>query len=228
MFSWFIHFHDIPEPNQNALDSLQALLRDVPGLHQGLIFTQAPKSLNYFFPDDGTAPTLALQLRFPDIAALESACAPTGALQSLADLPDLRNARATQQAMLDRAFPVPDPQLRTPAGELPATFLVHYFGPAENTADWLAYYIANHPKVMARFPAIRQIEINSRIDWCGSLPWPRIDHMQRNKVVFDSPSTLSAALNSPVIQEMRADFHHFPKFTGGNKHYPMLTRIVQP
>ena len=43
---------------------------------------------------------------------------------------------------------------------------------------------------MARFPGIRQIEICTRIDWCGFLPWRRVDHMQRNKVVFDSAAAL--------------------------------------
>jgi hypothetical protein len=37
---------------------------------------------------------------------------------------------------------------------------------------------------------------------------------------------LSAALASSVIREMRADFHQFPEFAGGNAHYPMLTLEV--
>ena len=76
---------------------------------------------------------------------------------------------------------------------------------------------------LARFPGVRRIEIATRIDWVGFLPYPRAEHMQRNKVVFDSPAALTAALASPVRAEMRADFHRFPPFTGVATHYPMLT-----
>jgi hypothetical protein len=47
--------------------------------------------------------------------------------------------------------------------------------------------------------------------------------MQRNKVVFDSPDALNAALASPVRHEMRADFKNFPPFSGANLHFPMIS-----
>jgi hypothetical protein len=46
--------------------------------------------------------------------------------------------------------------------------------------------------------------------------------------VFDSPGALAHALASDVIKQMRADFVTFPSFAGGNKHFPMLTRVVRP
>jgi hypothetical protein len=79
---------------------------------------------------------------------------------------------------------------------------------------------------MARFPGIRQVEVYTCIDWCGGLPCPRIAHMQRNKVVFDSPDALTAALNSPVRHEMRAAVHRVPAFTGPITQFPMTTRTV--
>jgi hypothetical protein len=81
---------------------------------------------------------------------------------------------------------------------------------------------------MKRFPGIRELEIYTRLDWCGFLPWRRVDYMQRNKVVFDDAASLNAALNSPVRDEMRIDFKQFPPFTGGNTHYPMATLTVTP
>jgi hypothetical protein len=50
--------------------------------------------------------------------------------------------------------------------------------------------------------------------------------MQRNKVVFDSPAALAAALNSPARHEMRAAFRRFPPFTGPITHFPMATTTV--
>ena len=52
--------------------------------------------------------------------------------------------------------------------------------------------------------------------------------MQRNKVVFDDGDALRAAMNSPVMQDMRADCHTLRPFTGGNRHYPMKTVAVGP
>jgi uncharacterized protein (TIGR02118 family) len=130
--------------------------------------------------------------------------------------------------MLTRHFPVPDAVFRTPAGQPHCTYLVAYEGEAADTNVWLSYYIAHHPPIMARFPGIRAIEISTRLDWCGFLPYPRVEFLQRNKVVFDSAEALTAALNSPVRHEMRADFKNFPPFSGGNTHFPMLTRTVTP
>jgi hypothetical protein len=230
---WFALFRDaagrrssVSEPDMAWLGRFIAA---TPDLQQALIFTPASTSDPYL--DDGPPPRLALQLYFDDIAPLEAAAAASGHLQGLAAqgaLPSLEGASVTQQAMLVRRFPVPDPTFRTPPGEYPCTYFVAYEGEAEDLAAWLAHYIADHPPIMARFPDIRQIEIYTCIDWCGSLPWPRVRHMQRNKVVFDSAAALTAALNSPVRHEMRAAFAGFPPFTGPVTHFPMATMAVLP
>jgi hypothetical protein len=167
---------------------------------------------------------LGLQLDFADIADLEAALAPTGHLQALASL--VPGADVAQQAMLTRRFPVRDPTFGAP--EPHCTYLVSYEGEAEDANVWLAYYIAHYRPIMARFPGIREIEIFTRIDWCGFPPFRCVNHLQRNKAVFDGPEALTAALNSPVRHEMRADFNRFPPYTGANTHFPMLTRAVRP
>ncbi|HEY2617111.1 MAG TPA: hypothetical protein VGI78_07215 [Acetobacteraceae bacterium] len=216
---WFAVFRDAPP----EVAWLSDVIATTPALQQGLIFRPSNTSDPYL--DDGPPPGLALQLYFDDIAALEAALAPGGHLQRL---DALKGVGATQQAMLVRRYPVPDPRFRTPPGALPCTYLVAYEGAAEDLPAWLAHYIADHPPIMARFPGIRQIEIYTCIDWCGGLPWPRVTHMQRNKVVFDDQAALTAALNSPVRHEMRASFGRFPPFTGPITHFPMATIVVQP
>jgi hypothetical protein len=76
---------------------------------------------------------------------------------------------------------------------------------------------------MARFPGIRQIEIYTRLDWLGALPWRRVDYMQRNKVVFDSPAALKAALNSPVRHECAPTSRPSAVYRP-NSHYPSRRR----
>jgi hypothetical protein len=214
---WFGQFPAV----QAEPDWLDEVLVATPDVRRGLIFT--PSSTRDPYLDDGPPPQLVLQLYFSDIAALETALRPQGHLQRLCAL---NLAGATQQAMLVRQFPVPDPVFRTPSGALPCTYLVAYEGIADDLPAWLAHYIDDHPPIMARFPGIRQIEIYTCIDWCGGLPCARVSHMQRNKVVFDSPAALTEALNSPVRHEMRAAFGRFPPFTGPVTHFPMATRTV--
>jgi hypothetical protein len=81
---------------------------------------------------------------------------------------------------------------------------------------------------MARFPDIREIEILTPIEWIDAMPWRRVHHMQRNRVMFDSPAALTAALTSPVRHEMRADFADFPPYEGGVFHFPFATEAVRP
>jgi hypothetical protein len=217
--SLFVLFHNPSERSPRVTDSdmacLTRFIEATPDLRQALIFTPASTSDPYL--DDGLPPQLGLQLYFDDITSLESAAAVGGHLHGLVAqgaLRSLENARVTQQAMLVRRFAVPDPTFHTPPGDFPCTYLVAYEGEAEDLTAWLGHYIADHPPIMARFPKIRQIEIYTCIDWCGSLPWPRVRHMQRNKVVFDNAAALTAALASPVRHEMRAAFVRFPPFNG--------------
>jgi hypothetical protein len=208
------------------LSWLADTIANVPGMTEALLFTPATTRDPYL--NDGQPPALALQIYFDGIESLEAALVSNGPLMALASRPSLAGLGLTQQAMLARSFPVPDPVFRTEPGAPRCTYLVAYEGAAEDLPAWLAYYIDHHPVIMAHFPGIRQIEICTRIDWCGALPWPRVDYMQRNKVVFDDPDALTAALNSPARHEMREDFAKFPPFTGPVSHFPMATRVIRP
>ncbi len=195
--------------------TLDPLLAKVPGLARALV--HRPASAHDPYLNDGAPPSLALQLYFSEIAALEAACA--GPLQALP--PFLANA--TQQTMLVRQYKVPNPAPLPPEH---CTYLVAYEGPANDLPAWHAHYLAHHPAIMARFPAIREIEIYTALDTAAGLPFPRATCIQRNKVVFDSPEALTAALNSPIRHEMRADYAQLPPFTGAVTHFPMQTRQV--
>jgi uncharacterized protein (TIGR02118 family) len=200
------------------------IVKTIPGLSRGLLFT--PEAAADPFVEYPPPPQLALQLYFAEIAALESAAGPGGPLQALAALPSVDRSDASQQAMLVRAFPVPDPVFRTRAGGLPCSDIIHYPGKAEDLNAWLGFYFASHVPMMKKLPGLRELELYTRIDWVSALPWPKAEHMQRNKVVFDDPAAMRAAFNSPVRAEMRADFLRFPPFTEGNRHNPMATREI--
>jgi len=146
-------------------------------------------------------------------------------LADAAAFPGLARAPATRQAMLVREFRVPDAAMQ---GSLHCTYLVAYEGPAEDLNAWHGYYLAHHPTIMATMPGIRELEVYTRLDWVGFLPWPRAEHMQRNKTAFDSAVALTAALNPPVRRAMRTDYNSFPPFSGKTTRFPMSTLVIRP
>jgi uncharacterized protein (TIGR02118 family) len=165
------------------------------------------------FLDDGAPPAQAAQLYFDSLVALEAAAAPVAA-----------GVRA--EAMQVHRFAVPQPWQHAPATY--CTYLVAYEGPADDEAAWLAHYLEHHPPLMAKLPAIRELEIYTPLAWRCPPQLRRVRHLQRNKVAFDSPAALAAALDSPVRREMRADFAQFPSHRGGVTHYAMATEVLRP
>ena len=169
---------------------------------------------------------LTLQLYFDRLETLEAAAAKDGGPQALAAdrVASLAAGVVGHQAMWTRPYPTPSTLTET-NGPL-CSCLVHYPGAAEDLDAWLLYYLAHRPQVMYDFPGVREIEFFTRIDWIDTLPWPRLDFMQRNKLVFDSVVALEAALHSPVREAMKADREHFPPFEGGNVRYPMISESL--
>jgi uncharacterized protein (TIGR02118 family) len=225
----FLTFRCRSESAAAEVAQVERHLRLTPELSKALIHTASSAEDPYV--KDEVAPSMVLQLYFPEVPELEAALSKTGhlaALSSQREFPALSGAEIAQQAMLVRRFAVPDPKFRTAPGESYCTYLVSYEGEAEDLNAWHRHYLENHTRHMTTFPGIRELEVYTRIDWVSALPWTRVHFMQRNKVAFDSLEALNAALNSPVRHEMRADFRAFPKFSGPNKHYAMATRVVEP
>jgi uncharacterized protein (TIGR02118 family) len=201
-FSLFAVFSEI-------FDGIPSLVGGVRGLQKVHVYT--PGRAHDPFLNDGAAPPLVLQLYFDSLALLEAAC--DGALQPI-------RARCEVQAMEVLPFAVAEPALPL------CTYLVAYEGKAEDEEAWHAHYLANHPPLMARLPGIRELEIYLPVEWRSATGWRRAHCMQRNKVGFDSAEALTAALNSPVRTEMRADYARLPAFSGRVTHYPMATSVL--
>jgi len=230
MFTLFLTFYARDRAARTSDADLARAIeiaKGVPDLRRALVFT--PEKAIDPYVEYPPPPQLAFQLYFDTIAALEAAAGKRGALQPLAAagaLPSVDTSGASQQAMLVRSYPVPDPSFRTPAGALPCSDIIHYPGRPEDLNAWLAFYFESHVPMMKRLPSLRELELYTRIDWVSALPWPKAEHFQRNKVVFDNVEAVRVAFQSPIRAEMRADFLRFPAFTEGNRHNPMATREV--
>jgi hypothetical protein len=224
----FLTFKSSSNLTAAELAQLAGFIRATPKLAKALLHT--PGSTSDPYVKDGPSPSLVLQLYFAALPDLEAALSRAGHLRALTsdhDFPALAEATVHQQAMLVRPFAVPEPTFKTAQGEPHCTYLVSYEGEAEDLNAWHAHYLDHHTGHMARFPSIRELEVYTRLDWVSPQPWLRLNFMQRNKVVFDSPEALHHALNAPIRHEMRADFQTFPKFSGSNNHYAMATRVVK-
>ncbi len=87
--------------------------------------------------------------------------------------------------------------------------------------------LAHHTAILARFPCFREIKVDTRIDWCDALAWLHVNHRPCNKVVFDDPPGLTAALNSAAPHGMRADYVRFRQFPGPVTHVAMHTAAIE-
>ncbi|MDB5997335.1 MAG: hypothetical protein JWP42_4471 [Pseudomonas sp.] len=216
------------DPAPVDVAQLDLLLKAVGGVVKSAIHLPTTLKGGDPFLQVSDIPLCVIQLYFSSLDDLESALTATSPLVGLFDIgrfPGLAECRWTQQAMLTRCYPVPEPlAAQAHAGRLKrVTYLVAYEGPAEDDDAWLAHYIRQHPPLMVLLPGIREVEVYTRIDYCSDLPAVRAKTLQRNKAVFDSTSALNAALASPIREELRNDFLTLPPFTGASPHYPMQT-----
>lgn len=210
---------DVPHVSDADLAATKAALRSLRGLAHARVMVPDRTPADQPFAKDGPGPALALQVYFGDEEAATAALAADSAIATLPVLNRVAGSAVAHQLMRARVF---ETGSRSPSDPC-LTFLVSYRGPTADLGRWLDHYDANHPPIMVRFPGIREVETYRPVDWTSALPFAKADAMQRNKVVFDSLGDLLGALASPVMLEMRADSATFPKWEGGNTHFPMTT-----
>lgn len=171
-----------------------------------------------------------LQFFFNDLSSLEAACLPHGELAAVIDSLGavLAPKAKSQQAMVARSFPVEGQAGNSVQGAptTACTYLVAYYGAGQAHDLWLSEYMKSHVPLMARMPGIREVQVYTQVDWLSELAVPRANAIQRNKVVFDSPDGLLAALQSPLRAEMRADYLALPQIGLSSTHNPMRTDLV--
>jgi len=210
--------------SDHEADALTELLRACPGVQAGHVL-RPTSAHDPYYPSAAGSPSLIVQLEFSELARLEESLCEEGPLSPLAGtllLPSLAGARAAQQGMLIRRYPVADPTLRSSDGRY-ISYWVEYAGPARDPNAWHLHYNRHHPQLLAGFPAIRAIEIYTpAVVVCG-LPFPERRCLQRNKTVFDDAAAMNVAMQSPVRQALREDFHRLPPFEGPALHFPFST-----
>jgi hypothetical protein len=204
-----------------------ALFKTAPGL-ETLDLYVPERSAKDPYLHDGPGPLAMLQAGFATQKQVEAFLAtPEFRATVVAPSPAPPDkVTALHDAMEQRFYPVAG-ETRPGPLKAPVSYVVRYQRPAENETAFIAHYVAHHPQIQSRFPAIRSIMCYVPIEWRDPTPIAPASYMLGNEVVFDSVEALDAALNSPVRHELREDFKRFPKFAGRNTHYAMRrTRLV--
>jgi hypothetical protein len=171
------------------------------------------------FNDDGPGPLLMAMLQFPTKDKLQAGLSDPRFEQSFAGMP----VAATGTGFERRFFPVAGAPNPGPLSA-PFSYVVRYHHPAQNVAEFVSHYVADHPPILGKLPAIRSVVCYLPIDAGVFGILAPADYMIGNEVAFDSPDAFNAAMASPVRHELRAHFKSFPPFTGKNTHYPMMRR----
>ncbi|OLL31965.1 ethyl tert-butyl ether degradation protein EthD [Burkholderia sp. SRS-W-2-2016] len=170
------------------------------------------------------APSCVLQWYFDGLTLLEAALDADGAVMRALQA-GMREQSSpaqafTQQVMAVRKY-APSHASVAPQHEPRCTYLVAYEGVAQDFNAWLTHYLEHHRPLMLQLPALRELEVYTRIDSRSALPFAPANAMQRNKVVFDDASALTDALASPIRDAMRRDFHALPPYSGATPHFAM-------
>ncbi|TAL75591.1 MAG: ethyl tert-butyl ether degradation protein EthD [Burkholderiaceae bacterium] len=200
----------------------------IAGLNKVLLHQTSKVDDPFLGKEPARANEYVLQFYFDDLFSLEAASAHQGKLGKLTDQFEALLepvAFKDQQVMTVRHYPIagqPDHAATTPL----CTYLVAYYSPGKSHDVWLSEYISKHVPLMRELPAIREVEIYTKVDWLSELALPRADAIQRNKVVFDDAQALQVALDSPVRAQMRADYLALPQMGLTNTHVPMRTDLV--
>ena len=195
----------------------------LPGLAAVDAYVMATTSTHDPFVDDGAGPLLTAMLHFNTAKRMSGAIAAVP--PSLKDLPP--GVTVTGTPFERRLYPVGGEAKPGPL-TAPFSYVVRYQRPADNEAEFVSHYLADHPPLLAKLPEIRSVLCYLPLDTLASPDLPTANTMIGNEVAFDSPEAFNAAMASPVRAELRAHFRTFPKFTGRNTHFPMMRRRLHP
>ena len=197
----------------------------LPGLFAVDAYVMATGGTHDPFVDDGAGPLLLAMLQFNTAEQMSRAIAGAAFARSLEGRP--QGVAITGTPFERRLYPVGGETMPGPL-TAPFSYVVRYHRPADDEAEFVAHYLADHPPLLAKLPEIRSVLCYLPLDPPATPALPAADIMIGNEVAFDSPEAFNTAMASPVRAELRAHFRTFPKFSGRNTHYPMMRRRLHP
>ncbi len=182
------------------------------------LFLPEPEGIHLF--DDGPAPAAVLEFSSAEAASLQALVQDEVFQQHCVQIPASLHSGVSVTFCLFRSLPFPisgrDSIAPRRAG---LSFLVRYYGPMPDERAFQDFYTANHPPILGRLPAVRNVFCYLPQEfYSAGLPLSEIKLI--NEVVFDDVEQLNAALRSDVVAALKADSAQFPPF-GHSTHHAM-------
>ncbi|MFW7267712.1 hypothetical protein ACMAUO_07035 [Gluconacetobacter sp. Hr-1-5] len=194
----------------------------VPGMKGGLLFVPGEAEDRHL--QSASTPALVVELWFDALADLELFAAWDGMTEwlALADIDSGPERIVTEQAMALRALPMRTRRSLEPE-EAGFSYVVSYEGEAEDEIRWINHYLSSHVPLLSTLPGLRDGDVCTRVTWNSPMRagWKRGAALLRNRVTFENAEALTAALHSPVRDELGRDSMRFPPFSGHAPHVPM-------
>ena len=107
----------------------------------------------------------------------------------------------------------------------PFSFVVRYYGPVNDLAQFVDFYTTNHPPILAKFPGIKNVFCYLPVDWEAGGKIKDDSIVIGNEVVFEDLDTFKKALATDVLKEAMADAELFQEY-GYSTHHAMHREFV--
>ncbi|MFT4823165.1 MAG: hypothetical protein ACJAUG_003582 [Halioglobus sp.] len=201
-----------------------AYLKDAPGVEVVEYYSPYPGDLPKM--DDVPSPVSIVQI---DLASREQAQALVGDsdFQKLfVDSPYFSASAEKVRVEIVQPVQYDIPGHASPPPRTAAlSFVVRYYGPVENQAEFVDFYTKNHPPLLAKFPDIRNVICYLPMDYeqAGNIGDDSL--VIGNEVVFDNLDALNAALASDAMPALSDDSKNFAKY-GYSTHHAMYREAV--
>lgn len=105
------------------------------------------------------------------------------------------------------------------------SFVVRYYGPVADPAQFVEFYTENHPPILAKFPAIRNVLCYLPLGWKDSKGITDDRLVIGNEVVFDDLDALKHSMTTPILDEAMADSEQFKAY-GYSTHHAMHREMI--
>ncbi len=200
-----------------------AALRDRPEVTSIDLFRPHPQWNEVVRFDDGPPPALLVEIGVSERDEIERLSASTSFRAALELHVDPGMAVSFGAYSIHR-FPI-EGEIRVAPRSATTSFVVQYFGPTPDVPAFGAAYVAKHPRLLGRFPGIRNVICYPPVDW-RHRGLPADGAIFRNEVVFDDLAALNRALQSDIMTELAADTAGFPPFRINTHHAMQRARLA--
>jgi len=210
------------QSNENSLCSTTATLsKELAKIFDPcLALLHTPSITEDKYTKDGVSPDSIIELHTEDLQTLEK------------NIPLIKNMLAAINVTVEPAIQVMlAREFDTPAGSGSSlknmfSYFVEYAGKTDSDTAWTNHYVKHHAAIMTRMPKIEAIFVYTPVMWLYPEPTTRFESLLCNRVSFPVQSDLENALNSPIRDELRADYESFPRFEGACTHFAMNTAVL--